>query len=111
MPETTNPTRQLPLLFNRIVGVDPKVHGKLRLDRSCGFGFAATAQFVPLGLEEIEAAARDYPILFTGDAQPMAIALLGLQSGQNLFVQQDGAWQSQTYVPAYVRAFPFLFAA
>jgi hypothetical protein len=111
MPETNSPTPQLPLLFNRIVGVDPKVHGKLRLDRDGGFGFAANAQFVPLGLEEIEAAARDYPVLFTGDTQPTAIALLGLQSGQNLFVQHDGSWRPETYIPAYVRAFPFVFVA
>ena len=36
------------------------------------------------------------------------MALLGLAEAVNLFVQ-DGAWRPDTYVPAYVRAFPFIF--
>jgi hypothetical protein len=101
----------LPLFFSRITGVDPNIHGKLRLNRNVGYGFAATAQFVPLGLEEFEAAAHDYPILFTASAKPVPIALLGLREGENLFVQADGSWKPDAYIPAYVRAFPFLFVA
>jgi hypothetical protein len=112
MPETTTPpAARLPLFFNQIVGVDPKLHGKLRLDRSGGFGFAASAQFVPIGLEEFAAAAQDYPILFTADEPAIPIALLGLQQGGNLFVHPDGSWRPETYIPAYVRAFPFVFVA
>src|SRR5262249_49695881 len=66
---------------------------------------------VPLGLEEFEAAAHDYPILFTANANPIPIALLGLGEGENLFLQADGRWKPDTYIPAYVRAFPFLFVA
>ena len=82
------------------------MHGKLRLDRSVGFGFAARAQFMSLGLEEIEAAAQHYPILFTAGAEPTVIGLLGLQHGSNLFVEADGNWKRDSYIPAYVRAFP-----
>src|SRR5262245_17190809 len=108
MPESSPPPAGLPLFFNRIVGVDPKLHGNLRLDRNAGFGFAAGAQFVPLGFEEIEAAAQDYPILFTAGTEPVVIALLGLRQGNNLFVQADGSWKPDTYIPAYVRTFPFV---
>jgi hypothetical protein len=114
MPETSPPTASgpgLPLFFSRIVGVDPNIHAKLRLDRSVGYDFAATTQFVPLGLEEFEAAAQDYPILFTASPNPIPIALLGLREGENLFLQADGSWKSDTYIPAYVRAFPFVFVA
>jgi hypothetical protein len=94
-------------LFSQIVGVDPKLHRGLRLDRRPGYRFSGTTQFVPLGLDEFEVAAHDYPILFTADARPIPIALLGLQ--QNLFVEADGSWKPKTYVPAYLRAFPFVF--
>ena len=50
MSETANPTPGLPLFFNRIVGVDPEMHSGLRLDRSTGYGYAAVAQSVPVGL-------------------------------------------------------------
>lgn len=99
----------LPLFFKRISGVNPQAHGHLRLDRSAGFAFAAAAQSVPLALTEFEAAAQHYPILFTSGATPVPVALLGLRDGENLFVRPDGSWAPDAYVPAYARAFPFIF--
>lgn len=99
----------LPLFFRRVVGVNPATHPALRLDRSTGFAFAAHAQSVPLGLAEMEIAAQHYPILFTSGPEPMPVALLGLREGQNLYVTPGGDWLTDCYVPAYVRAFPFIF--
>jgi hypothetical protein len=98
-----------PPFYHRIVGVDPTLHADLRLDRTPNFGFAAGADYVPLGLVELDAAAQHYPILFTKGADPAPIALLGLRNGQNLFVMPDGRWRDGSYVPAYCRAFPFIF--
>jgi hypothetical protein len=112
MTETTAspaPGATLPLFFKHLVGVDPNVHRTLRLNRDSGFRFAAEAHFVPLGLSEIEGAAHDYPILFTAGAEPLPIALLGLQAHSNLFLQSNGEWLPDCYVPAYIRAFPFVF--
>jgi hypothetical protein len=99
----------MPLFFRRVVGCNPALHGEIRLDRSVGFGFAAATQAVPLGLGEMEAAAQFYPILFTTGPAPIPVALLGLREGQNLFVLPGGAWRPECYIPAYVRAFPFIF--
>jgi len=109
MSGAPSPVVSLPLFFKRVVGVNPAVHAGLRLDRSTGFGFAAAAQSVPLGLGEIEAAAQHYPVLFTSGPTPTPVALLGLREGSNLFVRPDGSWLPDAYVPAYVRAFPFIF--
>ena len=98
----------LPLFFKRVVAVSAQTHGNLRLDRSVGQEFAAAAQSVQLGLTEIEAAAQHFPVLFTSGATSTAVALLGLREGQNLFVRPDGKWSPDAYVPAYVRAFPFI---
>jgi hypothetical protein len=99
----------LPLFFTRVEGVNPAVHPDLTLDRAVGFGFAAEAQSVPLGLSELEAASQHYPILFTTGPEPTPVALLGLQEGRNLFVMRNGTWLADAYIPAYVRAFPFVF--
>ncbi len=99
----------LPLFFKRIVGVAAQAHANLRIDRSIGYRFAESAQSVPLGLTEIEAAAQHFPVLFTGGPTPSVVGLLGLREGQNLFVRPDGAWQQDAYLPAYVRSFPFIF--
>lgn len=107
MSEVPAPT--LPLFFKRVVGVNPTTHPDLTLDRNTGFAFAAHAQAVPLGLSEIETAAQHYPVLFTSGPEPVPVALLGLREGSNLFVAQGGSWLSDSYVPAYVRCFPFVF--
>jgi hypothetical protein len=99
----------MPLFYKRVVGVNPAAHGAIRIDRSVGFGFAGDAQSVPLGLGEFEAAAQFYPILFTSGPTPIPVALLGLREGQNLFVNPNGQWRTDTYIPAYVRAYPFIF--
>jgi hypothetical protein len=110
MSQASSSPAPLPPFFRRIVAVSPQAHGHLRLDRSVGYGFAAGAQSLPLGLTEIEAAAQHFPVLFTGGANLAVVALLGLREGQNLFVRPDGTWTPDAYVPAYVRAFPFIFA-
>ncbi len=110
MSESASPsTSALPLFFKRVVGVNPELHSSLRLDRSTGYGFAAGAQSVPLGLGEFEAVSQHFPILFTSGAHPTPVALLGLREGENLFVLPDGNWRPNSYVPAYIRAFPFIF--
>ncbi len=102
-------TPVMPLFFNRVVGITAALHGSLRLDRGVGYKFAAHTQAVPLGLGEMDAAAQHYPILFTTGPAPIPVALLGLREGANLFVLPDGSWRPECYVPAYVRAFPFIF--
>jgi hypothetical protein len=99
----------LPLLHRQIVALDSVQHANLRLDPTSGYGFAAGLTFVALGLEEIEAAALYYPILFSGGDAPLPVALLGVREGQNLFVDPNGAWMPGAYIPAYIRAYPFLF--
>ena len=108
MSDTAAPPA-LPLFYSRVVGVNPNLHADIRLDRAAGYGFAAGAQAVPLGLGEFEIAAQHYPIVFTTGPSPAPVALLGLRQGENLFVQPDGTWRPNAYVPAYVRAFPFIF--
>ncbi|MCW5604561.1 MAG: SapC family protein [Burkholderiales bacterium] len=65
---------------------------------------------LPLSFSELAAALRDYPIAFvSGDDGRtfLPMAVLGLETGQNLFVTSDGLWDSAAYLPAYVRRYPF----
>jgi hypothetical protein len=64
---------------------------------------------LPLGFSEFAPAGRDYPVAFlrTGEDAFSAIAVLGLQQGQNLFVLSDGSWDRRVYLPSYVRRYPF----
>jgi hypothetical protein len=65
---------------------------------------------LPLSFTEFAAACRDYPIAFVssnGGKSFVAMAVLGLESQQNLFVAADGGWDAGVYLPAYVRRYPF----
>jgi len=68
---------------------------------------------LPLSFTEFAVAARDYPITFiSGDAGRtfVAMAILGVEPQQNLFVTADDTWDAQAYLPAYVRRYPFCMA-
>lgn len=74
--------------------------------------FAMNAHSVPLTGVEFGIAARDLLIVFAGtsvaDAGP--VALLGLRQNENLYVDANGQWAPDTYVPAFVRRYPFVLA-
>jgi hypothetical protein len=74
--------------------------------------FASETNAVPVSYTELTAASRDYPIVFTsGDEGKTfaAVAVTGTARGENLFMRA-GRWDPQTYVPAYVRRYPFCMA-
>jgi hypothetical protein len=65
---------------------------------------------LPLSFVEFAPAVHDYPIAFiSGDSGStfVAMAILGLEARQNLFVTGDDRWDAGVYLPAYVRRYPF----
>ena len=65
---------------------------------------------LPLSYTEFAAACRDYPIAFVSSDEGksfVAMAVLGLENQQNLFVTAGGGWDAGVYLPAYVRRYPF----
>ncbi|WP_160938302.1 SapC family protein [Teichococcus coralli] len=105
----SQPASGMPPLFGRVEPLDPARHGGLRLDRAAGLGFAARANAVPLSIVELPLAARHFPIVFATGPLPMPLAVLGYRTGENLFVDEKGNWRAGTYLPAYLRAYPFIF--
>lgn len=105
-------TTPLPLFYKEPVAISSDLHRELTVAPSpSGFAFAAAAHTVLLSAVEFFEACRDYPIIFSpsADGAITPLALLGLQPGENLFVNESGAWQA-VYIPAYVRRYPFITA-
>jgi hypothetical protein len=98
----------LPLFYSNPVLVRDADHVNRSIRKDIGFGFAAGVNCVPLNLAEFEEASRHYPIAFTGAEEPIAVAILGLRDGENLFVDASGRWEGGIYIPAYVRRYPFI---
>lgn len=99
------------LLYDDITLLNRERHRQLKLKPSTGFAFASGTHYVPVAGQEFYQAARDFPILFVGDEQMIPIALLGLEAGQNLHVDEQGHWTPSAYVPAFIRRYPFVLAA
>lgn len=100
----------LPLFYSSIEAFDVSLHGNLCRPAPADYSFAAKAAIVPLLVAELPFAIRHYPVVFVtdpADLSPTLAAVVGLGDERNLFVDERGAWRAGTYVPAYVRRYPF----
>ena len=62
-------------------------------------------------VDEFAMLQRFMPIVFTLGADPIPIALMGLNEGVNVFVDDEGRLtEKNLYVPAYVRRYPYMLA-
>jgi hypothetical protein len=96
-----------------IVPLDAQKHAGLGVDQACLRRFSAHCNAFTITLAEFFFAARHYPVVFVKaeDATLRASVITGLRQNQNLFVDAQGDWHDQVYVPASVRRFPFYAVA
>lgn len=97
--------------YQSVVIFDKQIHQGLAVRPDLPFGAGLNAIYVTG--TEFALAGRDYPLIFlrepaSTDFVPMAIT--GLAAGQNLYVDDQGRWVEESYVPAYVRRYPFCVA-
>src|SRR3982751_3428333 len=108
---TAAPTQNLPLFYRGIEPLNVTQHGQMRVRTVTNMGDVGRTHAIPLTTDEFTLVQRHYPIVFSiGDA-PIPMALMGLNEGVNVFLGEDGLTRDQqTYVPAYIRRYPFLLA-
>lgn len=108
---STEPADQrLPLFYKSVVPLNSQLHLDLSFQDRTTHPFARSVHAVPVTVDEFVMVQRHYPIVFGPGDNGAPLALMGLQEGENLFVDADGKWQDGVYVPAYVRRYPFLLA-
>ena len=100
------------LFYEQPVPLNRAAHKDLRLKGVPNVKFAMNAHSVPLTGVEFGVAARDLLIVFAGADMANAgpVALLGLRQNENLYVDAEGQWAPNTYMPAFVRRYPFVLA-
>ncbi len=101
------PPAPLPLFYKEPHPVHDVRHAGKALKKSENFDFAKSAHAVALHVQEFRAAATSYPIVFADEDLPMPLAVLGVRDGENLFIDENGRWTPGTYIPSYVRRYPF----
>lgn len=94
--------------MTKTVLLDNVNHQNLRVVTRHGADFADNINQVLIFPTEFGDVQREYPIFFRKDANGafQAIALLGLEKDENLFLDADG-WQAR-YIPAVQQRGPFL---
>ncbi|HYF41128.1 MAG TPA: SapC family protein [Ramlibacter sp.] len=99
------------LYYERPVLLNRDTHRRRRIRPSTTFAFARRANSLYLAGVEFNEACKEYAIVFTrlGGGRVGPVAMLGLRSRENLFVDDQGQWTAQ-YVPAFVRRYPFVLA-
>ncbi len=100
------------LLYNKPEPLSPEAHGDLALvasDHPFAFAFAANA--VPIHVTEFGPAGINYPIIFAGSGEGRTpLAVMSIRPNENLFIS-EGRFDAESYVPAFIRRYPFVTAA
>ncbi len=103
--------RAMPIFYTDPQIVSAERHAGKSISNDSSFSFARAVNSVPLNGNEFSRAVGQYPIVFAGMDPFMVVAIVGLENSRNLFVSDTGEWEAGTYVPAYVRRYPFIFFA
>jgi len=99
-------------LFEKPELLNKEQHGHLGVtppDNPCKFCAGVAA--IPLTASEIPSAVKDYPVVFLSQEEPIPLAVVGLIDQTNLFVDENGRWQEDCYIPGYIRRYPFAIAS
>lgn len=101
------------IFYERAIALNRERHQALKIQLKANhFSFARKTNSVLIAGSEFAEAARDYPIVFVGGEKgPFTLAaLVGLNDKDNLLVGADGRWEPNTYIPAFIRRYPFVLA-
>ena len=100
----------LPLFYNELIPINRQEHANLRSRQTDKATWLVNQHAVPLTVEEFPAAGRSFPIVFSSGDDTVPLALMGMNEGVNIFVDDDGTLNTPIYMPAYARRYPFLLA-
>lgn len=104
------PQANLPLFYNDLMPLNSRDHGNYKSRQTDQATWLAGQHAVPLTAEEFVEASRNYPIIFASGEGSVPLALMGLNEGVNVFLDEESRLRENVYVPAYVRRYPFLLA-
>lgn len=100
----------LPMLYQNLVPLSSQEHRNWRIRPLQTLEIIKNVHALPLTVDEFPLAQRFFPIVFSQGPDSVPLALLGLNEGVNTFVDDNGTFRENTYLPAFVRRYPFLLA-
>ena len=108
---TAAPTQELPLFYSALEALNTQQHGKMKIRKIDKAPVIGTTHAIPVTVDEFALLQRHYPIVFSVGGTPVPLALMGLNEGVNVFLDENGLpREPNIYIPAYMRRYPFLLA-
>lgn len=104
------PQPTLPLFYNDLMPLNSRDHAKYRLRPMDSMKWLSNQHAVPLTTDEFIQAQRHFPIVFSSGENGVPLALMGLNEGVNVFVDDAGKLTEEVYLPAYARRYPYMLA-
>ena len=104
------PQPTLPLFYNDLMPLNSRDHAKYKARAADGITWLVNQHAVPLTTDEFVQAQRHYPIVFSSGEHGVPLALMGLNEGVNVFVDENGKLNEDVYIPAYARRYPYMLA-
>lgn len=97
-------------LYTRVELLNKEKHGKLCMKPMESMAFASKMNSIVVTVSEFSSAARDYPIVFAeANDKIMPYAVTGYKQNENVYVDENGHWRPNHYIPAFLRRYPFIF--
>jgi hypothetical protein len=101
----------LPLFYNGLEPLSSETHADWRIRPQDTAPFLIGQHAVPITVDEFPLVQRHMPIVFSAGEDAIPLALMGLNEGVNVFMGDDGKLtETNFYVPAYVRRYPYMLA-
>ncbi|WP_067736194.1 SapC family protein [Novosphingobium naphthalenivorans] len=100
----------LPLFYKDLTPLNSQQHANWKTRATDKATWLVGVNSIPLTVEEFPQAQRNFPIIFTTGENPIPLALMGMNEGVNVFVEEDGTLNTPVYIPAYARRYPYMLA-
>ena len=102
---------QLPLFYKGLEPLSSETHASWRMKVQETAPFLVGQHAIPITVDEFPLVQRHMPIVFSVGDEAIPLALMGLNEGVNVFVDDEGKLLEKTfYVPAYIRRYPYMLA-
>ncbi len=98
-------------MYKKLEAINTANHKEASIKPVESIAYAKEHASAPVTLGEFYQACKDYPVVFAKDVHDewSAVAIFGLKEKENLFIKDD-KWDSRSYLPAFFRKYPFIFA-
>lgn len=107
---TEPPSNPLPIFYGGLEPLSSSAHAGFHSKAADRAPYLVSQHAVPITVDEFVATQRFLPIVFSVGENPVPLALMGLNEGVNVYVDDEGKVLGEVYLPAYVRRYPFMLA-